>query len=361
MTLAKTKPSKRTATAHRKRAGSHHRKGHNYTKAYWPYLPIVAIITVGVILNSWLGSVHHSVLGYATDMSVSGLLSGTNQQRAANGLGALALNDTLNQAAQAKANDMMVHDYWAHVSPSGTTPWYWFSSVGYSYQTAGENLAYGFTTSSETIAGWMNSAGHRANILNGSFQEVGFGVVNAPSYQGSGPQTIVVAMYAQPATPVVTPAPAPVALSSPAPAAATKPAPTASSTPAPVTTTPTPVTDPSAEQQTPAQPTGEQAPEAQKDTPVAVASSGGGVRSEDTQKITRVEVLSAANASWSGFAVSMIASIALLAFLLRHSLAWHRAIVKGEHFILKHPLLDIVFVAVAVLGFILTQTSGLIK
>jgi hypothetical protein len=57
----------------------------------------------------------------------------------------------------------------------------------------------------------------------------------------------------------------------------------------------------------------------------------------------------------------MLASIALLAFLLRHSFAWHKVLVRGEKFILHHPFLDIIFVAVATLGFILLQTTGTIR
>lgn len=366
MTLAKTKTPRRTTVARRKRTGAHHRKGQDYKNAYWPYLPIIAIITIGVVLNSWLGTIHRSVLGYATDMSASSLLTGTNQQRAASGLGALALNATLNQAAQAKANDMMTNDYWAHTSPTGVTPWYWFSTVGYSYQTAGENLAYGFTTSSETITGWMNSPGHRANILNGSFQEVGFGIVNAPNYQGSGPQTIVVALYAQPAIQV-----APVATATPTPTTASSPLQTTTERSQPLSPTPSSTTNtvsaPAASSPSPATeepvatPVAENAPSASKADLAATASSGGGIRSEESQKVTRIATLSATNASWSGFAISMVASVALLAFLLRHSFAWHKALVKGEKFILSHPIIDIVFVAVATLGFVLTQTSGLIK
>jgi len=367
MTLAKTKTTRRSATAHRKRKGAHHRKNHDYKNAYWPYLPIVAIITAGLMLNVWMGNMHRSVLGYATEMSPYGLLAGTNQQRAASGLGALAINATLNQAAQAKANDMMTNNYWAHTSPSGVTPWFWLGNAGYSYQTAGENLAYGFTTSGATITGWMNSAGHRANIMNGAFQEVGFGIVNAPDYQGSGPQTIVVALYAQPAISVVPVAPTPAPAPKPAPAAAAR---TAQPTPKPAASSPTQAANPTpdspsppAQEATPAATEALEEPEtasANHGIP-AVASSEGGVRSEESTEISRVQTLPAVNASWSGFALSMIASIALLAFLLRHSLAWHRTLVKGENFILKHPLVDIAFVGIATLGFILTQTSGLIK
>jgi hypothetical protein len=362
MTVAK-KTSRKPRTTHKKRVGAHHRHGHSYVKPYWPYLPMIAIVSFGLVLHSWLGGLNRDVLGYATEMNSSSLLAGTNNQRVANGLGSLALSSLLNQAAQAKANDMMVHDYWAHNSPTGVTPWYWISSVGYAYKTAGENLAYGFATSSDTITGWMNSAGHRANILNGSFNQVGFGIINAPNFRGTGPQTIVVAMYAQSAAaavaaPAPTPAPAPAPVASTKKQAAAAPAPTPTPTPEPV-----PVAAPAAETPKP-----EEAPVATTATEKniaksnqAAASSAGGVTSDETKKISRLQTLSSTNASWSGFAISLLASVALLAFLLRHSFAWHRFIVKGERFILHHPIVDIGFVVIAVLGFILTQSVGLIK
>src|SRR5690349_13631924 len=64
------------------------------------------------------------VLAYATEMSRGNLLSGTNAARSANGLGGLSLNSLLNSSAQAKADDMAAKDYWAHVAPDGTQPWY---------------------------------------------------------------------------------------------------------------------------------------------------------------------------------------------------------------------------------------------
>ena len=168
---------------------------------------MAVIVTLGILLNTWIGSLNRTVLGYATNISVTGLLDGTNQQRNANGLGSLSLNNTLSQAAQAKAADMSANDYWSHNSPSGATPWTFIGATGYAYQTAGENLAYGFTTSSDTITGWMNSPGHKANILHTSFSEVGFGIIDIANYQGKGPQTLVVAMYALPAASQTAPAP----------------------------------------------------------------------------------------------------------------------------------------------------------
>lgn len=315
---------------------------------YWPYLPIVAIVTVGIVLNSWLGAMNKSVLGYATDMSVATLLSDTNDQRATNGLGALALNSTLNQAAQAKAQDMMANDYWSHISPSGVTPWYWITNAGYSYQTAGENLAYGFTTASDTVTGWMNSPTHRANILNTTYKEVGFGVVNAPNYQGEGPETIIVAMYAEPYAPATTIAATQQTANTSK--AASSPQTSTQVTP---TTTPATVTGPTAadtETATPENTAQANDTSAQKKS-VPVAS----------RQISRVQLISSTNVAWSQFAVSMLACIALLAFLLRHSFAWHKVLVKGERFVLHHPVLDIAFVAIATLGYILLQSSGTIR
>jgi uncharacterized protein YkwD len=331
MTLAKTKP-RRPTSVQRKISGQHHKRGNSYLQPYWPYLPMIAIVSLGLLLNSWLGSMNKNVLGYATDMSISSLLTGTNNQRTANGLGALALNATLSQAAQAKAQDMMANDYWSHVSPSGVTPWYWITSDGYSYQTAGENLAYGFATSSDTITGWMNSSSHRSNILNTTFSDVGFGVINAPNYQGSGPETIVVAMYAQPYV-VVPPVTSTSSGTSSGGSITTITAPTAADTD---TATPENTT----------------------------SSKDGGkttqAKAVESKQISRVQLLGATNVAWSQFAVSMLASIAMLAFLLRHSFAWHKVLVRGERFVLHHPLLDIAFVTIATLGYILAQSTGTI-
>jgi len=351
MTLAKQK-TRRPSSANRKRSAAHHTKSSGYVKAYWPYLPIAAIVTLGVLLNGWIGTINQNVLGYATNMSVSGLLDGTNQQRVANGLGNLALSGTLNQAAQAKAADMAAKDYWSHNSPSGETPWTFISATGYAYHTAGENLAYGFTSPSDTITGWMNSPGHRANILNTSFTQVGFGIIDIANYQGQGAQTLVVAMYALPTT-------------SPVPAAAA-PSPTPIAKAAVLTTTPvsTPADTPAQEATAETAPT-PVATTQKQDTVVPVSSTKVGETAKKetsiSTKVPRVEVITSANVAWTQFALSMLVSVAILIFLLRHTFAWHKFLVKGEQFVLHHPLLDIGIVALATLGTILLQTSGVIR
>jgi hypothetical protein len=207
----------------------------------------------------------------------------------------------------------------------------------------------------------MNSPGHRANILNTSYQEVGFGVVNAPNYQSSGPQTIVVAMYAKPyaaaapvATPAPAPAPTPVAVAKPSPTPAPAPVATAEPEPAPVAETPaTPVEGPA--------PTDTDTVTPENTTKSPITTENTISTPVPTNEVSRVEVLTAANVAWGQFAVSMLASLALLIFLLRHSFAWHKVLIKGEKFFIKHPLLDIAFVAIATAGFLLAQTTGMIR
>lgn len=174
----------------------------HYAKVYAPYLPAIIGFVFALVLL--LPRTHSaSVLSEATNTSPSGLLSQTNQKRQSNGDKSLSLNQALATAAQTKANDMAKNNYWSHVTPDGKQPWYFINQAGYHYSEAAENLAYGFLSSEDTINGWMNSPSHREAMLNKDYTQVGFGIANAPNYQGHGPETIVVAMYAKPSSPVV--------------------------------------------------------------------------------------------------------------------------------------------------------------
>lgn len=137
-----------------------------------------------------------NVLAYASNMAIADLLKVTNDARSTNGLQPLTLSSKLDTSAQLKANDMIAKGYWSHVAPDGTQPWYWFEKAHYSYDIAGENLAYGFSTGSEVSAAWMNSPTHKANVL-GDYTEVGFGIASSPNYEG-GENTVVVAHYGKP-------------------------------------------------------------------------------------------------------------------------------------------------------------------
>ncbi len=329
---------KRTVSIHdKRRQGQHHKRSSDYQKAYWPYLPMALIVGLGIMANTFWGTIQQHVLSYATNMSISGLLQETNEERVAGGLGSLTLNATLNQAAQAKANDMAARNYWSHNTPEGNPPWVFFDAAGYSYKSAGENLAYGFDSSTEAVIGWMNSPGHKANIMNTGYVDVGFGIANADDYQGTGPQTIVVAMYGSPqvlaAAPAAKPAPTP---------AATQPAPAPAPAPAP---TPTPQKEES-----------NSTPVAQKETPNKAPAPA-----VTPQKIARIQLLSGTSATWSGFAVSAIATVAIAIFFLRHGLLLRRVLVKSEAFIHHHPFLDIALVAIATVAIVLSRSDGIIR
>lgn len=133
------------------------------------------------------------VLGYATNIDRSTIIQLTNQERTSRGLAALKENSLLNSAAVQKAEHMFAQDYWDHFAPDGTSPWYFFKKVGYKYSWAGENLARDFQTSAGVIAGWMNSkAGHKENLLNTNFNDIGIGVVDGTL---GGEQTTLVVQH----------------------------------------------------------------------------------------------------------------------------------------------------------------------
>lgn len=120
------------------------------------------------------------------ELSVSGVHRFTNEARAANGaLPALALNETLNRDAELKLQDMFAQQYFDHISPIGVGPSALAKQVGYQYIVIGENLALGnFGTDAKLVDAWMNSPGHRANILNAQYQEIGI-AVGRGTYKGS--------------------------------------------------------------------------------------------------------------------------------------------------------------------------------
>lgn len=104
-----------------------------------------------------------------------------NAKRVANGLSALKIDDELQNVARIKAQDMVNNNYFSHTSPKYGSPFDMMKSFGISYKTAGENIA-GNSSNSSAVNSWMNSSGHRANILNSSFNYTGIGIVSSPKY-----------------------------------------------------------------------------------------------------------------------------------------------------------------------------------
>ncbi len=99
-----------------------------------------------------------------------------NKERKANGLKPLTLNKELSNVATVKSQDMINKGYFDHTSPTYGSPFDMMKSFGISYKAAGENIAKGQKTPSEVMNSWMNSPGHRANILSPNFTELGVGV-----------------------------------------------------------------------------------------------------------------------------------------------------------------------------------------
>jgi uncharacterized protein YkwD len=107
----------------------------------------------------------------------------TNAERAKAGCGPLAVNATLTAVAQAHSQDMATNNYFDHNSQDGRTPFDRMTAAGYRYSTAAENIAAGQRTPQDVMTAWMNSPGHRANILNCALKQIGVGYATGSSSQ----------------------------------------------------------------------------------------------------------------------------------------------------------------------------------
>ncbi|MER5184885.1 CAP domain-containing protein [Streptomyces sp. NPDC002896] len=105
-----------------------------------------------------------------------------NDERSKAGCSPLTLNATLTKAAQAHSEDMASHQNMSHTGSDGSSPGDRITSAGYTWSTYGENVAYGYSTPEQVMAGWMSSPGHKANILNCSFKEIGVGLAQPNDY-----------------------------------------------------------------------------------------------------------------------------------------------------------------------------------
>lgn len=133
----------------------------------------------------------------APHSNAQALLDEMNAYRSAAGLGPLQLDQRLNLAAGDRIRDMYAQGYFDHVAPDGTQPFVWVTRRAYRYRSVGENLAAGYPTVRQVVAGWMRSPGHRANILTPQFVDVGLAVRQGfPGRERIGGPTVV-ALYAR--------------------------------------------------------------------------------------------------------------------------------------------------------------------
>ncbi len=151
----------------------------------------ISFIVTAVFLACLYGCLGGSIIDVVDDSSTNGaqqasqteqeVLDLTNEERTDRGLGQLSWDEKLAAAAQAHAEDMADRNYFDHYSPEGENVADRIIDQGYTYLTAGENIAYGQTSASQVMDGWMNSEGHRANILNEYFTELGVGIASNSS------------------------------------------------------------------------------------------------------------------------------------------------------------------------------------
>ena len=104
-----------------------------------------------------------------------------NKQRTNNGLAALKVDNEVQRVARIKSEDMVANNYFSHQSPIYGSPFDMLKSFKISYKTAGENIAAN-SSNSGVVTSWMNSSGHKANILSSNFNYTGIGVVSSPKY-----------------------------------------------------------------------------------------------------------------------------------------------------------------------------------
>lgn len=141
------------------------------------YLALMGVFFAVNLFVRLVDSTPLHILGFTSSISIDEVVRLTNEKRIAQGLQPLKYNETLADAARRKAANMLEENYWSHNSPSGKSPWVWFSAAGYKYTHAGENLAKDFGSTDRMMDAWMNSETHKANIVNDKFQEIGIAVV----------------------------------------------------------------------------------------------------------------------------------------------------------------------------------------
>ncbi|HOX96144.1 MAG TPA: CAP domain-containing protein [Candidatus Woesebacteria bacterium] len=157
-----------------------HPHNNHKAKVLWPksIVVLIGLFIMGRSIIDITVGLQPGVLGYASQIDPDKIIELTNSERLNAGLSILKENAQLDQAALAKAMDMFEHDYWAHISPTGTEPWYFINSSGYSYQHAGENLARDFSNPTDVVRAWMASPTHKQNLLDGRYQDIGVAVVD---------------------------------------------------------------------------------------------------------------------------------------------------------------------------------------
>ena len=140
----------------------------------------------------------------ASDITRASVVAAMNEYRAEHHLPPLREDVRLDAAANDRMRDMEDQGYWAHESPDGRSPFTWLAPHNYAFHYAGENLATGFETTELLLAGWMESPGHRENILSPHFEDCGIAIIDGLPMRRATGKSIVVMFGATRVTAVAT-------------------------------------------------------------------------------------------------------------------------------------------------------------
>ena len=152
-----------------------HEVGLSEIKSANPHIANPELIYPGQVLN--IPKTDATVLNYENEV-----IRLVNEIRVKNGLNPLAADWELSRVARYKSQDMKDNNYFSHTSPIYGSPFTMMKNFGISYRSAAENIAKGQKTPQAVVNGWMNSSGHRANILNATYKKIGVGYVPSGNY-----------------------------------------------------------------------------------------------------------------------------------------------------------------------------------
>src|SRR5947208_3415945 len=129
---------------------------------------------------------------FASEITKASVVAAMNEERAQLGLRPLREDPRLDAAAADRMRDMEELSYWSHESPDGRSPFVWLQPHQYRYRFAGENLAVGFETTELLMGGWMESKGHRENILSADYEDCGVAVIDGGTVRRISGKSVVV-------------------------------------------------------------------------------------------------------------------------------------------------------------------------
>jgi uncharacterized protein YkwD len=128
----------------------------------------------------------------AAEITRDAVLQSMNAYRSERGLGPLHFEARLQKAADDRMRDMEEQEYWAHESPDGRSPFTWLRAENYDFEFAGENLAAGFETNEVLVSSWMESPGHRDNIMSPLYVDCGIAIIDGSTKGRAAGRSVVV-------------------------------------------------------------------------------------------------------------------------------------------------------------------------